>query len=159
LKDLGLALGVQKRYAEADAAFDKAQKSLENEGPHAHGLASLQGFRGYVWMLQGRLDRAQKCLLAAYEAKKRLRDYMGLPEVLAWLGEWQETAAGQTAGEERERGLAKARHWYLRALALRRYQRRYFECGARCGLLRVRLAQGGGAAPEPLVAEGQDLAR
>jgi hypothetical protein len=149
-QDLGLALGLQTRYREAQECFAASAKHYDQLGRQfEHGRGIQLGLMGRVLTKQGILKNALECLSLSLQIKNRLQDNIGMPEILGWLAEVQELLTEYSSAELN----------FQSALDFRWTGRRYFECAALTGLVRVKYAQGDYAAISPLLAEAEQLAR
>lgn len=147
LRELGLTLGLQGRYTDAETLFARAYALDEPLGAAREvGIAITLTFRGIVDLRQGRLDAARAALQGAVTIKERYNDQYGLPEIYPWLGHLEEVCGDWNAAETA----------YQRTLDLR-MGRDYFDCLALAGLVRVHAARHNDAAIGPLL--GEALAR
>jgi ABC-type arginine transport system ATPase subunit/tetratricopeptide (TPR) repeat protein len=139
VESIGLALGMQDRFDEADARFTEAMNYYENfhlggvgsAAPHVDRyIRATLSFRGLIALRAGRLDDAECDLLRALDIKRAIGDRIGLPEIHVSLGQLHERRGNRQAAEES----------YLAALDLRELNRHYYEALASIGLARVRAA-------------------
>ena len=141
LEALGLTIGLQERYAEAEERFTDAlnfhtnyhanRDASDETDPDRYIRATL-GFRALVALRQGRLAAARNDLERALQVKTAVGDRMGMPEVHVWLG----------LGAELEGSAVTAERAYRHALVDDAVGRRYFACTALTGLARVTADQG-----------------
>lgn len=153
LRDLAQAAALQGKFQEAEVyrlrwseRFQKADYFTTVARKRITAIAL--GFWGVGDRLAGRFREARHKLVYSLWIKRRL-DESGVPEVLVALGNLYETLTK----------LAQAENYYLQCLKLRWTGRRYFECGALTGLVRVRHAQGDYASIPPLLTEAEQLAQ
>jgi tetratricopeptide (TPR) repeat protein len=147
LRDLGYALGMQGRYAEAEICFveacDRYRALFSTED------ASTLSFWGAVALRQGDLAKARDCLERSWAVIKR--DYRDRPyyEGLNWQARLHAVSAN----------LPEAEAHYRQCLEYRWTNRNYFHCDALAGLIRIRHAQQALVDLLPLVAEAEALAQ
>jgi len=147
LRDLGLASGMQGKYDKAYSAFTQSTKKRQEIGQEDR--RNTKGFWGASLLKQGKLEEAKKYLIESLSIKQNLQDNLGIPELLNWLGELHEL----------RHDWPQAESYYSQSLELRGLGRRYFECGALTGLVRVRYAQGEYTIIPQLVTEAERLAQ
>lgn len=108
------------------------------------------GFYGIHLIKQGELTQALEALRRSADIKQSIQDTSYLLETLNWLGIIHEILQNWT----------EAKKFYLQTLSEYRWTgRRYFECGALTGLMRVNYAQGNHRAITPLLEEAERLAQ
>jgi tetratricopeptide (TPR) repeat protein len=147
LRDLIYTLGVQGKYQEAQA-FLLEGLELHRRLYQREDTAALS-FWGYVLLRQGDFQQSESYLSQSRDLKQQLGDDFGLALPNCWLGLLYEL----------RQAWAAAMQAYEQALGYRRVARRYFECGALTGLMRVKHAQGEPTAIAPLLAEAEQLAQ
>lgn len=141
-KDLGLVLGLQGKYAQAEQIFLETRDHLARLGDKFLGItASLLGYWGMVLVKQSNLEKAEQCLLESIAIKQQLRDEGGISEVICTLGELFEIRAQRMVGASRADALRIAEAYYRSALGYNWCGRRYFEAVALTGLARIKLLQ------------------
>lgn len=152
---IGYSLGLQDRFDEAQSEFQKAMEEsrhwvyLRDNFDLDRATLLHYSFWAIIDMRAGELGEARRKFLCAMWLKRKHKDYIGLPELFTGLGTLQEIRADY----------ARASQWHTRCLRLKWTGRRYFECGALTGLVRVKHAQGDYAAIPPLLAEAEQLAQ
>ena len=150
--DLGLDLGLQGRYREAERCFALIQARQEDLVADVEAeIASGLGFRGMILAREGEFARAETLLLQSLSIKERVRDTIGIPELLYWLGELHEA--------DKQSELSISESFYYRSLEYRWVGRHYFIAAALTGLVRVKAAQGDYAAIPLLLTEAEQLAQ
>lgn len=158
LEALGLTLGLQERYHEAEERFTDALNfhtnyhAIRDAGDPTDSdryIRATLGFRAVVALRQGRLAAARNDLERALQVKTAVGDRIGLPEVHVWLG--------HTA--ELEGSTATAEQAYRNALADDAVGRRYFACTALTGLARVSADQGRSDECADALARALEIAR
>ena len=137
-RDLGLVLGLQRRWKESQEYFSKSVKSYEERDYKSTGLGSTLGEWGAVLVKMHELKQAGEYLESSFSLKKELQDNNGIPEVLAWSGELYEVKAKDAKDRERNDYLSQAESFYSQCLEYQWTSRRYFECAALAGLMRVK---------------------
>jgi len=105
------------------------------------------------------LDEARAELRTSLVYKQRVNEFGGIPELCVWLAELSEIRARLENVEAATSYFAEASSYFSQTLNLRWTGRRYFECAALTGLVRVKHAQGDYAAIPPLLAEAEQLAQ
>lgn len=136
-RDLGFVLGLQRRWSQSQEYFSKsAKKYLERNISHT-GLASSYGFQGFIFAHQGEFQKAEEYLTKSLSFKKEIQDNNGIPEILFWMGEMYEMKARQVREEEKNIYLIQSESYFSQCLDYRWTSRRYFECAALSGLMRV----------------------
>lgn len=136
-RDLGFVLGLQKQWSQSQEYFSKsAKKYLEHNISHT-GLASSFGFQGFIFAHQGEFQKAEEYLTKSLSYKKEIQDNNGIPEILFWMGEMYEMKAKQVLEEEKNIYLIQSESYFSQCLDYRWTSRRYFECAALSGLMRV----------------------
>jgi len=141
LEALGLTIGLQERYPEAEERFSDAlnfhanyyanRDAGDGTDPDRYIRATL-GFRALVALRHGSLAAARSDLERALQIKTAVGDRMGMPEVHVWLGQIAELEGSATTAEQS----------YRNALVDDAIGRRYFACAALTGLARVTADQG-----------------
>ena len=136
LEALGLTIGLQERYPEAEERYTEALNFHANyyanrdagdpTDPDRYIRATL-GFRALVALRHGGLAAARNDLERALQVKAAVGDRMGMPEVHVWLGQTAELEGSAVAAEQA----------YRNALVDDAVGRRYFACAAITGLARV----------------------
>lgn len=150
LHDLAYGLGKLGKYLVADEYFSQSIGRSESLGKFSGvDIAIALGFRGEVNFRKGEWVKAKSELIQSFELKLSLRDQMGIPEIALWLGELHETQGHS----------ATAQDWYHKCLDYRWTGRRYFECAALTGLMRVRHAQKDYSDVLQLLSEAEQLAK
>ena len=110
LRDLGVGLGMQDRFTEADKHFQEACHIAERlKGTLSVEYGSILGFRGLVLGRSGDFTRAQNDLSRSWDIKKSLKEMPGIQEPLIWLGinlelqgKWPEAAIYYQMNAERQ---------------------------------------------------------
>jgi len=160
LRDLGYVLGMQGKYESAEDAFNESLSISAKYDPIIHEMeqAITYGIWGYFLKKQGRHEESERGLIRSLEAKKKLGDVVGIPELYIWLGELAEIRFLIDSSENK---LELAGSYYAEAVSLVRslQTRHYFRVWALTGLIRVKHAQGDYAAIPPLLAEAEQLAQ
>jgi len=152
--DLGLALGMQAKYEQAEYHFTEAIRTIRNnhelDDQMVDSLVSkVYGFMGTSALKEGKFEIAQKYLISAFEIKEKLQDSFEAVMILLRLGELQELRSA----------LSEAESYYKQALDLRWTERHYFICAALTGLVRVKYTQNDYAAIPSLLEEAEQLAQ
>ncbi|HCO03652.1 MAG TPA: hypothetical protein DIT48_09900 [Actinobacteria bacterium] len=141
LESVGLALGMQDRFADAHERFDEAMNFFENfygragdgvGGSSDRYIRATLSFRGLVYLREGKQDAAEADLQRGMDIKRAIGDRIGMPEMHTWRGQLREL---RSAWEE-------AASEYREVLALAAVGRMYFRCAALSGLVRVHAARG-----------------
>jgi len=158
-RDLGFAEGMQE-------CFDDAIRHLDKSTTYAHekyGLwseARALGFWGLVLLRKGELEQAKEKLLSTFDIQmNKIKAYREVPEILSGLGQLWEIYFQQSQSPDKKTLLNQSDIYYHRILDLRWTFRRYFECAALTGLIRVKHAQGDIAAIPSMLAEAEQLAQ
>jgi len=130
---LAYALGLQGKYQQAGQYFATSITSAENLGAEFSGkIGVAYGLWGAILARQGELGRALEYLHLGLKSKLELRDNLGIPEVLVWLGELSEINGDLEAAED----------FYRRHLDDYRWVgRKYFDSAALTGLVRIQYAR------------------
>ncbi len=113
------------------------------------GEAVTLGFYGAVLLRKGDLDTAIDVLSQSATTKRSIQDTSYLLETINLLG---------NAHEILQRWIDAEKFYNENLTEYRWTGRRYFECGALTGLVRVKHAQENFAAIPPLLAEAEQLA-
>lgn len=135
-RDLGLVLGLQRRWKQSQEYFVESIKKYQERGGRSTG--STQGFWGLILSHQGEFQNAQLHLLESLSIKKDIQDNNGIPEILVWLGQLSEMMAKKAILEDRNEHLAQAESYYNQSLEYSWTSRRYFECSALTALARIK---------------------
>ncbi len=149
LRDLGLVLGMQDRYTEANVCFTEYLTNARSL--NMTELEDITAYRFWAIMLirQGLHQEAasylNKSLSISHTWKYRLADI----EVFYWLGQLSEI----------QNDLNEASNHYQMGLEYSWVGRYYFIGGSLCGLLRVKCAQQQYDALPPFLAEAEQLAQ
>jgi tetratricopeptide (TPR) repeat protein len=143
--ELGLAQGMQGKIKEAEYTFN--QSSYNNLTERKEG--GFLTFRGIALLKCGNLEKADEYLKTGWELTRESKKLRYFPENLYWIGMLWETKAN----------LEQSENWYYQCLDFRDTGRRYFECAALAGLIRVKHAQGDIVAIPSLLAEAERLAQ
>ncbi|MBM3131042.1 MAG: hypothetical protein FJ009_20745 [Chloroflexi bacterium] len=149
LRDLGLILGFEDRYQEAQGYFAKCldnAKSLKLD--RLEDTTALR-FEATMLIRKGDFFVAESYLARILEILEQTKYTLSLPEVLFWWGILCET----------RKQFDKSSDYFKRSLDYKWTNRRYFECAALTGLVRVKHAQGEHHAIPPLLAEAEQLAQ
>jgi tetratricopeptide (TPR) repeat protein len=147
LRDLGFSLGMQGKYDESRQSFIEAIENFQ----HVHNREEDDGslcFWGAV-LLQKDMQLAEEYLKRSLAIRKDMQNIPGFPENYCWLGQLNELRCDWFQAED----------CYHQSLEYRCTGRRYFECAALTGIIRVKHAQGDYAAIPPLLAEAEQLAQ
>lgn len=150
-RNLGLALGFQRRFSVANEYFNRSlgtQKDFSKPSEKRR-ISVLCSFWGAVNILEGNLLEARKKLVWCLRMKREFKDNLGIPELMVGLGNIYEM----------EGKLKKAINYYKHGIELKWTGRKYFYCGALTGLIRVKYLQREYDAIPPLLAEAEKLAR
>ncbi|MBN1920419.1 MAG: hypothetical protein JW892_04195 [Anaerolineae bacterium] len=155
-RDLGLVFGMQRRWKDSRQSFLISIAKSTEFGKRGSG--DIYGFWGGVLSRQGDFVKAEEYLMRSLADKQEVRDSNGIPELMVWLGELFETRA--KIGEDRtlDGPLTQAESFYLQCLDYRWTSRRYFECSALCGLMRVRFSQGRYAEAAEISCQAEQIA-
>lgn len=146
---VALARGMQGFYRESDRSFRQTRESFDTWSQRDWATGMLLGVWGAVLTREGNLQRAAEYLDHSLDLKDTSGDRIGIPEVLVWRGLLEEVRGG----------LPRALDSYNSALELRWMGRRYFECSALAGIVRVKHAQGENANTPALIGEAENLAQ
>jgi tetratricopeptide (TPR) repeat protein len=149
LRDLGLIVGMQGRYDEAHKYFAECFEAAKSLGLDPLEDTTGLRFLGAVLLRQGNFAEAEERLQKSLFILQQSKYSISIPEVFFWLGVLYETQSQ----------IEKSSDCYTHNLDMRWTGRRYFECGALTGLIRVKHAQGDYAAIPPLLAEAEQLAQ
>jgi hypothetical protein len=117
---------------------------------------------GAILIEQEDLDATEQYLAESIGLKATALDHIGIPELLVWLGRLAELRFKHTDASVREstrNRVARAESYYQCCLTYRWIGRRYFECGALTGMVRVKYAQGDTTNIAPFIAEAEELAQ
>jgi len=131
LRDLGMFLVMQEKYAEADAIFSESQgveQSLAEE--NVTGLGILWAFWGTLYLRQGEIEKAKEYL-------EQSRDM--LEEVNKWDSPYHLYPLGNLHEELHNWDQAEA--YYRQCLDLHWAGLRYYDVGSLSSLVRVKYAQ------------------
>jgi tetratricopeptide (TPR) repeat protein len=148
---LAYALGLQEKYDQAGQYFAASIAIAEKLGAEFSGkIGTAYGLWGAILTRQGKLDSANECLNQGLKSKVDLRDNLGIPEILVWLGELSEVKGDLDAAEA----------FYHRHLdEFRWVGRKYFDCAALTGLVRVQYSREKTKAIPALWDESESLAQ
>jgi tetratricopeptide (TPR) repeat protein len=149
LRNLGLSIGMQERYAEAYAHIDESLKLAEMLGTEfAENWATSMIMRGMLLIKQGDYDGAKDCLDKSWRVKKDVKDNLGISEALVCQGILSEALEVWD----------EAIDFYQRSLEWRWIGRRYYEAAALVGLGRVNYRLGRFDELASLITEAEVLA-
>jgi len=137
-RDLGFVMGLQRRWNQSQEYFSKSAKKYPERKISNTGMASSYGFQGFIFAHQGEFQKAEEYLTKSLSFKKEIQDNNGIPEILFWMGEMYEMKAKQVREEEQNIYLSLSESHYYQCLDYRWTSRRYFECAALSGLMRVK---------------------
>jgi ATP/maltotriose-dependent transcriptional regulator MalT len=150
LRDLGWALGVQRKFDSADACLSESLEIAQRLGRSQRRQQGLSfEFWGAILTKQGRLEQARDYAARGLEIHESLGDTPGLLEPLNWLG----------AISEIQSNMEGAAHYYQRHGECDQYGRHYLKCEALTGLVRVKHAQNDYTAIPSLLTEAERLAQ
>jgi len=150
LRNLGLALGMQRRYAEAQAYFIESLDIAQSLGKEfSEKWATSMGVFGMILTRQGDYDRAKECLETSLVGKEEVKDNLGMPEILVWRGVLHEA----------QREWEAALNCYRRSLDWKWIGRRYCESEALVGICRAKYQQGVPGEILPFAAQAEQLAQ
>ncbi|HYG56846.1 MAG TPA: hypothetical protein VD902_02070 [Symbiobacteriaceae bacterium] len=158
LLHVGYTLGLQRRFAEAEAHFAELLEVHRVRG-NTFGRASALGWYGRLKGMAGELETGIAYLRERCEADLTRGNPNGTAEGLVWLGEVLEMQArryGQTP--DGTYALWEAQHTYLHSLG-KFASRKHYDCGALAGLMRVHYAQGETEQAETYATSAEQLAR
>lgn len=152
-RDIAFSLAMQDRVAEAEEYqkiwADYADSVAMTDRARKRANAIAYSFWGAADIRAGKLREARVKLVNSMRAKRQLKDDSGMAEVAASLGALYEAL----------RKYPLATYYYFRCLGLRQFGRRYFECSAIAGLIRIKLVLGDYAALPSLLVEAELLAQ
>lgn len=140
-RDLGLVLGLQRRWRQSEEYFSQSVEKYKERDYLSTGLGNTLGSWGLIFARQKEFPKAEEYLMTSLSIKKELQDNNGIPEVLVWMGEIYEMKAREIKDEERNEYLSRAESYYHQCLDYRWTSRRYFECAALTGLMRVKYSR------------------
>jgi len=150
LRNLGLVLGMQRRYNEANTCFVESIDIAKSLGTDfLENWATSMGFFGMILTQQGHYDKAEECLDKCLAIKEEIGDNLGIPEVLVWKG------ALHKARQEWEAAI----NCYDRSLDWRWTERHYCESEALVNICRIKYQQRVFDDILPLVVEAEQLAQ
>ena len=150
LRDLGVGLGMQDRFTEADKHFREACHIAERlKGTLSVENGSILGFRGLVLGRSGDFTRAQDDLVRSLDIKESLKEMPGIQEPLIWLG----------INLELQGKWPKAAKYYQMNAERKQYGRYYFDSCALVGLIRIKYEQRDYAAIPSLLEDAERLAQ
>jgi len=158
-RDLGLVTGLQRRWEDSEKYFSKSVTEYKELGHLSTGLGAALGFWGSILMRRKEFPKAGAYLTSSLSIKKELHDNNGIPEVLVWMGEMYEMKARQAKGEEQNDYLVQAESYYHQCLDYRWTSRRYFECAALTGLMRVKYSKKAYGDAVNLFAQAEQIAQ
>ena len=102
-RDLGLVLGLQRRWAEAEQHLERSLTEYNWRSRSDAAAGSTLGFYGAVLSLQRKHDKAEEYMKESVARKGELGDFSGIPEVLVWLGRsWEARAKEAQDSAQRE---------------------------------------------------------
>lgn len=145
-KEAGFANGIQGKYQEAERFF-LWSLDIGRGITNSRDKITLSAW-GRVLTKQGVLEKARQLLYESVVNPQILQSTWNV-EVLNWVAELNEV----------ERFWNEAEKYYHQCIDVRWTGRRYFECAALTGLVRVKHAQGDYAAIPLLLAEAEQLAQ
>ncbi len=147
LRDLALSLAVQGKFQEAHSYFQECEAlSLALDRPDLERTTTLR-WKAVAWLKEGNTNLASTTLREAIPIVEKTNYMSAIGEILTWSGLVHETMNEFDAATTQ----------YVRSLSFR--GRRYFECGALTGLIRVKREQGDYHTIPPLLAEAEQLAQ
>lgn len=141
-RDLCLMLGMQDHWTEAKTLFSESSEVYSRYKQSVISRAMLLSFWGVVLTRKGDFVPAARQLEASYAIKRRIKDWLGVPELKVWLGELHETVAQFSAARKCRNELVLAERAYKEAAKYHINSRRYFHWRALTGLARVFYKQG-----------------
>lgn len=147
LRDLGLVLALQGKFQEADVYLQKCAGLSISLGRSEFDKTILWRWEAICWLREGKPELARETLTKVISIFEKDAYIPAMGETLTWLG-----LACEIAHQ-----LHIALDCYKKSLHFR--GRRYFECGALAGLVRVKHALGEYAAIPLLLAEAEALAQ
>lgn len=148
LRDLIFALGMQARYAEAVQCFAEAVENYHNFFLEEDGAALC--FWAAILSKQGEWEQAEEYLKRSWVVKTEVRSApRTVVETVFQLGKLYELREDWQQADDH----------YRQCLDHRWANRRYFECGALTGLVRVKHAQADYTAIPPFLSEAEQLAQ
>lgn len=127
LRNLGLSIGMQKRYAEAYALIEESldlARALGNE--FIENWATSLKVLGMLLVREGNYGKAKVCLDESLRVKLEVKDNLGISEALVWNG-----ALAEATGD-----WMRAIDFYQQSQEWRWTGRRYYESAALVGLCR-----------------------
>jgi len=149
LRSLGLTLGYQCRYIEAEQCFAESARIAQWLGKdYISDVGYTFRFWGTILTCQGETERANEYLVQSLIIRQQLQSD-AINESWAELGRLREVL----------HDFDKAEDYYGLSLSQRTSSRRYVDCAALAGLVRVKHAQGDYAAIPLLLAEAEQLAQ
>lgn len=130
--NLAVALGASGKFDEAAVYFSKAlERNRQSLNYTPRDETVTLGFYGAMLMRKGELDKAIEMLLQSVDIKRQIQDTSYLLDSINWLG-----VANEMSGNWLE-----AEKFYNQNLFEFRWTgRRYLECGALTGMVRVKYA-------------------
>lgn len=152
---LGYALGNQGKYSSALQSFNIAIRVNASLG---RSNGRLYGFLGNIRCKEGELDIAEENLLKALSYKQQKMDYLGIPEILFWLGELYEIKSNLENNKSNIH-LINSEMYYYKTLEYKNLGRNYFTCGALTGLVRLSYIKGNYSDICPIMIEAEELAQ
>lgn len=148
LRNLGLSLGMQKRYGEGYAFIEESldlAKELGNE--FIENRATSQAVLGMLLVREGNYSKARECLSESLRVKLEVNDNLGISEALVWNG-----ALAQATGD-----WTGAIDFFQQSLEWRWTGRRYYESAALVGLCRSTYYSSNTDSLEALIREADQL--
>jgi tetratricopeptide (TPR) repeat protein len=147
LRDLGVILAFQGKYQESTASIEEALALNARLGHADLDRSATLRFQAISLLRGGNLGEAKQKLEEAIELNARANYKPSMGEVQAWLG----------LAYELGKDWSSALKCYQHSLEFR--GRRYFECAALTGLVRVKYAQSAYDAILPFFEEAAQLAQ
>ena len=132
LTDLGLVLGKQRKFHEAEIILNEEIEIADKLGaPYKNWQAMGICFKGIFLISQGKYAQAKEFLETGLRIKEEVQDRPGLPEILNWLGMLHEVQSKWDI----------ALNYYQRSLEKNIFSRYYLEAEALVGLCRTKYHQ------------------
>jgi len=147
LRDLGLVLALQDKFAEAAQYISECEQRQVDSGMAEIEMSTTRRWKGCFLMRAGQIEYAAQIFDRLIILLRQAAYTAAMGETIAWCG----------LAYEINSNLNEASKRYMDSLSFR--GRRYFECLSLTGLIRVKHAQGDYAAIPPLLADAEQLAQ
>lgn len=146
LDDLVMSLACQEKYEEAHRRFQESMHVAKTVYDWENPVTL--NFYGFALIREGDFLEAEKHLKTSLAINEKLPPRRNPPENLQWLALLYET----------QQDWSTAEHFNDRSLEFRWIGRRYYECAALTGLVRIRYAQRMHSAIPELLASAEKIA-